>query len=177
MRNDDNAEAMREHILSQLDRWSFPSSEWEKKTVGEVSNLPVTFVPRMPMDQLITMGMQPNECHENAWFLQENDLDDETIHVVGWIDGGEGRYALHSVCEVAGRLICVTPVPFVQHAPFRFIRDDEIVVSVGVASFDFTRSGHEIGIGLRMHPERVIAECDTIKRRLLSGEDPYQVMR
>ena len=177
MCDEDTKEAMRSAILAQIDRWAFAPSAWESATVRAVSKLPTTLVQRLPTDQLFSIGMQPNECHDNAWFQQENDPEGESQFVVGWIDGGEGRYALHSVCEAQGILFCVTPTPHLAATPFKFIRDDQIQVSFDDESFSFTRDGGEIGVGIRMHPQKVIAECQVIKDRLQSGEDPYLVMR
>jgi hypothetical protein len=168
---------MRELFLRELDKWSFPVTDWELATVKEILRLPVISVHRAPAAQLEWMRMKPRECHVNARFMEENDPEKRTKRVIGWWQQ-DGNYVLHSIVRSRGKYMCVTPVHEGMNAssPFPFIRDPKIEVRVEEGRNSYYRNGVQIGPGVRRDPARTLADIEVVRERLLSGMDPYEAL-
>lgn len=89
-------------VLLELDRWSFPVTDWELATVKEIVRLRVIRVQRVDAAQLEWMRMKPRECHANARFYEENDPQRRSKHVIGWWPQN-GNYVLHSIVRSRGK--------------------------------------------------------------------------
>ena len=91
-------EAMRASMLKDIERWSFPPSDWEESVVASISKLAVVMVERASDEQLAWARMKPQECHANARFMEKNDPDRRTRQILGWWFQ-QGQYVLHSVIQ------------------------------------------------------------------------------
>lgn len=160
--------------LRELENWLFPITEWEVKTVAEISTLPMMRVTRAPDHILEHMRMTPRLCHENSRLLQENDPEQRVRQVTGWWLQ-DGQYLLHSVVDRYGTLICVTPAPLHDEQTFDFIPDAKIEWRDEGNYRNAYRDGVEIGPGVRANPEETIKELKGLKDRILAGEKPYCV--
>ena len=169
-------EAMRASMLENIERWSFPPSDWEKAVVASISQLTVVMVERASDDQLAWARMKPQECHANARFMEENCPDGRTRQILGWWFQ-QGQYVLHSVIRQGDTMICVTPSPYNTENPFQFIPDDEIEVRKEGDQYVFYRNEQPIGPGVRGDPETALRKGATLRKRLKSGINPYEVMR
>lgn len=169
-------EEVRVTFLQELEKWSFPISDWEIETVREITQLPSVRVTRYPTHVLAYMRMPPRQCHANARFMQDNDPDKRLKQVTGWWIQ-EGQYVLHSVVDQHGDYVCVTPAPMESDQPFDFIPDDKIEWRDEGEYRTAYRDGVEIGPGVRTNPVKLMEEMKIIKGRLLSGMNPYEAMR
>lgn len=169
-------EAMRASMLKDIDRWSFPPSDWEKAVVASISQLTIIMVERASDEQLAWARMKPQECHANARFMEANDPDGRTRQILGWWFQ-QGQYVLHSVIKQGDTLICVTPSPYNTENPFPFIPDDKIEVREEGDHYVCYRKGQPIGPGVRGDPETALREGALLRKRLESGINPYEAMR
>jgi hypothetical protein len=169
-------EEARATFLQELEKWSFPVSDWEARTVAEISKLPVVRVKRYPDDALAYMRMPPKECHKNARFMQDNDPDKRLRQVTGWWPQ-DGQYVLHSVVDQYGEYVCVTPAPMHHEDTFDFIPDDKIEWRDEVDYRVAYRDGVAIRPGVRSDPLKAIDDMKVVKERLLSGMNPYQAVQ
>ena len=166
----------RASFLQELEKWSFPTSDWEIKTVIEISQLPAVRVTRYPDEVLAYMRMPPRECHKNARFMQDNDPEKRLKQVTGWWPQ-EGQYVLHSVVDQHGEYVCVTPTPLHSEQTFDFIPDDKIEWRDEGDYRVAYRDGVAIGPGVRSDPPKMIAEMKAIRDRLMSGMNPYKAVQ
>ncbi|AUX78890.1 hypothetical protein [Sinorhizobium fredii] len=169
-------EKTRVSFLAELDKWYFPTTEWEARTVAEISQLPVVKVTRYPDDTLAYMRMPPRACHANARFMQDNDPDKRLRQVTGWWPQ-DGHYVLHSVVDQHGEYVCVTPAPMYVGRTFDFIPDEKIEWRDEGDYRTGYRNGIEIGPGVRADPAKTLAELESMRQRLLSGMNPYQAVK
>ena len=169
-------EAMRAYLLEEIERWSFPLSDWEKAMIALISQLPVVMVMRASDEELKQMRMQPQECHTNAQFMEENSPDRRVRQILGWWII-QDRYVLHSVIQQDDTMICVTPSPYSTETPFQFIPDDEIKARREGNQCVFYRNEQLIGVGLRSDPETLLREGAILRKQLESGINPYEIMR
>jgi hypothetical protein len=169
-------EIMRQAILEGLDEWSFPVSQWEKRSVAEIQSLPRVKVNRYPDEVLSYMRMPARRCHENAHFMQNNDPEGKIKHIVGWWVQGED-FVLHSVVLQGDQYVCVTPAPLESENTFEFVPDEKIEWRDEGNVRTAYRDGVAIGKGLRADPEKTLAELDEIRGQILSGADPYDAVR
>lgn len=169
-------EELRKALLEEMDKWSFPSTEWETRTVEEIRKLPVVKVRRYPDDTLAWMRMPPRQCHANARFMQENDPERRARQVTGWWVQ-EGDYLLHSVVARDGEYLCVTPAPLHQDDLFDFIPDPKIEWREEGDHRVAYRDDVEIGPGVRSDPVGTLAKIEEMRARLLSGMNPYEVVK
>lgn len=169
-------EETRASFLLELEKWSFPVTDWEIETVRQISKLPVVRVTRYPDDALAYMRMPARRCHQNARFMQDNDPKKRLKQVTGWWPQ-DGQYVLHSVVDQCRGYVCVTPAPLHTEQTFDFIPDDKIEWrdegDVRVAY----RDGVAIGVGVRSDPVKTIAELNETRKRLTSGMNPYEAIR
>ena len=159
-----------ETFLEIMKPWIGPTSAWEKNVVREISQLPVVHVCRLPLHTLADMGMEPNCCHENCAWLEENDPHRRARSITGWLRDPTGNYVLHAVILVNGKFTCITPTTYVNVEGFDFVPDIKIVISrTSEGDFRFCRDGHPIGAGVRVDPAATIAYLERIKQRLEEG--------
>lgn len=173
-----NDAAIRDVFLTELNRWSFPVTDWEVATAKKIARLPVISVHRVPAAQLEWMRVKPRQCHVNARFMEENDPEKRTKRVIGWWSQ-DGNYVLHFIVRSRGDYVCVTPVDEKMDAgsPFPFIRDPKIEVREENGFHGYYRDGVKIGPGVRRDPSKTPAEIEIVRQRLLSGMDPYEAVK
>lgn len=169
-------DALRAEFLAQSEQWTFPASEWEARSIEEIKELPFIKVHRPSDEQLEWMRMPAKTCHANARFMEENDPDDRAKRITGWWLQ-EGNYVLHSIVNQLGNMICVTPSPYSRENPFDFIPDAKIEWREEGDYFEAYRDDVKIGPGLRSDPAKVLAECEDVLNRLLSGMNPYKAVQ
>lgn len=169
-------EAMRKALLADLEEWSFEPTDWEARTVSEIQSLPIVTVGRGPDDQLAYMRMVARQCHQNAAFMEKNDPEGLTKQVTGWWIQ-QDNYVLHSIILQAGQYICVTPAPLESADSFDFVPDPKIEWREEGSYRIAYRDGVEIGKGVRRNPAKAVAEINEIKKRLLSGMNPYKAVQ
>lgn len=171
-----NLERVRQSFLAEIDKWAFPATDWEARTVEELKSMPRTKVIRYPDDALEYMRMPPRECHVNARFMQDNDPEGRLRQVTGWWLQDD-NYVLHSVVDQYGRLVCVTPAPLHPENSFDFIPDPKIEWRDEDDYREAYREGVCIGPGLRSNPEKTLAQLAVIRTRLISGMNPYKAVQ
>lgn len=169
-------EAMRASMLKDIERWSFPPSDWEAGLVAEIAQLDMILVERASDDQLAWARMKAQKCHANARFMEVSDPHGKTRQILGWWFQ-QGQYVLHSIIQQGDTMICVTPSPFNTENPFPFIPDDKIEVREEEDHYVCYRNGQLIGPGVRSDPEGALREGEALRRRLESGVNPYEAMR
>ena len=117
----------REQLLTDLvalnaETSAMPPSQWEADTLAEVLTFQRVVVTRPPRDQLLSAGFAPYNCHLNCAEHTANDPEKSSRHVSGWLVHGYDLI-LHSVVEMRGQWLCLTP-QLVDVAPqFQFIPD------------------------------------------------------
>ena len=171
--------SLRDVLLAEVDRWSFPVTDWELATVKEIERLPVVTAHRMPAAQLEWMRMEPRECHANARFMEAKDPDRRMKQVIGWWPQGD-HYVLHSVVRNRlGQYVCVTPVDakLVPDTQFDFVPDLTIEVREESGVRSCYRDGVQIGAGVRRDPAQSLANAGIVRQRLLSGIDAYEAVK
>ncbi|CDZ41590.1 Hypothetical protein NGAL_HAMBI1145_59680 [Neorhizobium galegae bv. officinalis] len=159
-----------ELILRNASWLAFPATEWEAQTLREVLLLPRVIVTRPPEEQLLAAEMVPYDCHANCSRQEANDPERTSRHVCGWIIDSSDLI-LHSVVEMSGQWLCLTPqlVPGPRH--FEFIPDPLIEwrdTDDGSAR-DAIREGMPLPHALRKYPERHIRMRDELLRLVASG--------
>lgn len=168
-------ENIRKALLGELEKWSFPATEWERNAIKEILAMTSSSVTPFSHAQMLSMNMKPQQCHVNASEYARLDPEKKTEHLIGWWVQSE-RLILHSVVRRDGRLNCLTPSAFGHDESFQFIHDPRIEVQdEGVRKF-MLRDGTRIGPGLRMDPETLMAKYASWKSRLLAGESPDKVV-
>ncbi|NCM95856.1 MAG: hypothetical protein GW948_00615 [Rhodobacterales bacterium] len=169
-------ETVRAEFLAELEKWSFPATDWEWATVEEIRRLPVIKVHRVTDEDLAWMRMPARQCHVNARFMERKDPEGRSKQITGWWLQ-DGNYVLHSIVNQRGKLICVTPAPLQPENPFDFIPDPKIEWREEGDFLEAYRDRVKIGPGVRSNPTNVIAELDVIRQRLLSGMNPYKAVQ
>lgn len=162
-------------LIEELDKWLFPATDWERLAVKEILATPSAHVTRLPADQLARMNMKAQQCHVNASEYARLDPEKKTEHLIGWWVQPE-RLVLHSVVRREGTLICLTPTSFGHGSSLKFIHDGKIEVREDGNRRPLLRDGVNIGPGLRIEPEALIAKYSSWKARLEAGEDPNAVL-
>lgn len=159
----------RQHLLDMIDAWSFPPSDWEAALVLEISELPVFLVPRLDAATLSAMNVHQNQCHANVRRYVRSDESGASRWIAGWwINGSD--LVFHSVVEIDGQLICITPSPEGE-AEIPFIPDPTIEWTEEGEYGAAYRNEREIGIGIRRFPALTIAMYQMARERLLAGMD------
>jgi hypothetical protein len=158
---------MKKMYLANLSNWLFEPTEWEKKTVSEIEQLPIVQVRRYPDDALKWMKMPPQQCHENAAFMQKNDPGKSVSHITGWWIQSD-CYVLHSVILREDQYSCVTPAPYETTNIFDFVPDSKIVWREDGLVRSAFRDNVMIGKGVRKNPVEHLATTRAIRQRLLS---------
>lgn len=144
-------------IHRNIELMAFPPSAREAVTYAEVIALPRVVVTRPPAENLLEAGFVPYDCHRNCAEQVANDPKASSRHVVGWLPYG-GDLILHSVAEIAGSWLCLTPQIVAAPSQFDFIPDPHIEWRDGDDGLSKTafRHGHEIPEALRWNPHRHI---------------------
>lgn len=158
-----------ELALRNAEQMSLPPTEVEANTLAEVLALPRVTVTRPPKEQLLAAGMRPYDCHANCFELATNDPKQMTRHVFGWLIYGSDLI-LHSVVEMRGRWLCLTPQLVPAPSQFEFIPDAHIEWrETGDGERHPFRCGVSIPSALRKYPEYHIRMRDEFHNLLASG--------
>jgi hypothetical protein len=161
--------------LEDVAAWEFPSSPWESAVCAELRDKTVLVVPRAPINQLNSMPLRPKECHANVRWYVKNDPYKETRAVTGWWLQWPD-FVLHSVIEINGQLICITPSYF-HETELHFIPDPKINWIETGEVYSAVRDGQVIRIGVRTFPSFTMARCAILRERLLAGIDPSSAIQ
>jgi hypothetical protein len=167
-------EALRQKMLAEGAKWDFPPSSWEQALCTELRNRTPEVVRRAPASQLSLMRMPANECHANVRWYVKSDPSKAARAVAGWWLQWPD-FVLHSVVEVDGQLICITPSQF-DELDFPFIPDPEIGWIENRNVYSAVRGGHSIGRGVRAYPAFTMARNAIVRERLLAGVDPFEAI-
>src|ERR1700682_1693078 len=130
-------EALRQETLKKSEEWNFPASPWEAAVCAELQEEAVVLVRRAPAEQLAWSRMLASQCHGNARWYTKNDPSGKARMVTGWWVQWP-NFVLHSVVEIEGRLICITPssfhddgeIPFIPDAKISWIEDGDVYSAV-----------------------------------------------
>lgn len=171
---DNRARELQDYLLWQADGWSFPPSEWEARIIEDLHAMQGYRIPRLPDAELIELGLQPNKCHENARWCEQNDVRGGTKAVAGWwLQGME--FVLHSVVSYGGELCCVTPSRLGE-SEINFYPDPHIEWIERDGELAAMRNGEIVGLGVRRFPAFTIAQHELVRMRLAIGMEPDQAM-
>ena len=128
-----------------------PYEPWERNLVRHLDRQ-----PRSPVLYAVdnSPGLRSGECHHNA--ERYCNVDCRATHVLGWLDDGNG-YILHSVVQVEGQLLEITPLRLSLTLPwlmFSFVRDPALSLTWqkrgnGNTRAVITREGREMPSSLR----------------------------
>ena len=164
-----------ELALRNAEGMAFPPSAWEAETLNQVLTLPRVTVTRPPPDQLLAAGMAPYDCHRNCAEQEANDPDRRSRHVWGWLINGSDLI-LHSVVEIGGKWVCLTPQLIPASPTFQFIPDPTIEWrdEPGTAIRNAFRNGTPVPDALRKYPELHIRMRDEFFRLVATGVQPYE---
>lgn len=157
-------------IQRNIELMAFPPSAREAATYAEVIALPRVVVTRPPAEDLLEAGFAPYDCHRNCAEQVANDPKAASRHVVGWLPYGEDLI-LHSVAEIAGRWLCLTPQFVPAPSRFDFIPDPHIEWhnrDDGLSKTAF-RHGQEAPEALRKDPHRHIRMRDEFLAMVEAG--------
>lgn len=159
-----------EIALRSAEELALPPSDWEAETLSEILALPRVTVTRPPVDGLLAAGMVLHDCHSNCASQAANDPDQLTRHFWGWWIYGPTA-VLHSVVEMRGKWLCLTPQARPLPAKFQFIPDLAIEwrVSHDGQSNEPYRGGIPVPNALRKYPERHIRMRDELVAMVALG--------
>lgn len=118
-------EMLSEIALRSAEELAVPPSDREARTLAELSELPRVIITRPPAEGLLAAGMVLHNCHSNCASQAANDPQQATRHVWGWWIYGP-TVVLHSVVEMAGTWLCLTPQARRLPPRFQFIPDTAI---------------------------------------------------
>lgn len=165
-------EALRQRMLDQGKRWDFPPSPWEAAVCADLREREeeVVIVRRASAEELAWARMPANECHTNARWYAQNDPTGKARAVTGWWVQWPA-FVLHSVVEIEGVLICLTPSPM-HETEIPFIPDPRITWIEDGQHYSAVRDGKVIGVGVRVFPAFTMAQGAVVQERLLSGINP-----
>jgi hypothetical protein len=164
--------ALLQKCLKMSEEWDFPPSPWEAAVCADLREEDVVVVARAPIDQLAWARMPANECHANVRWYAKNDPSGNSRAVVGWWVQWP-NFVLHSVVEIEGQLICITPSPYGE-TEIPFIPDPKIEWIENGDIYSAIRDGRPIGIGVRVFPKFTMAQNAIVRERLLGGCDPLK---
>jgi len=168
----------RAKFLAEIEVWTQPPTDEERRTVAEIEKLPFVTIKRIEPHILDYMGMQPQQCHENAGqYVKMAPPDQNYTAVTGWWRIGD-TYVAHSVIANAdGDMACITPHP-ITNTEIDFAPDPRIIWSEdGEYMRAAMADGTKVPQLLRSNPERVIAHQMKIKGRLESGMNPFHAVQ
>jgi len=163
-----------EIALRSAEELAVPPSDWEARTLVELSELPRVIVTRPPAEGLLAAGMVLHDCHSNCASQAANDPQQATRHVWGWWIYGP-TVVLHSVVEMAGTWLCLTPQARRLPPRFQFIPDTAIEwrASTDRLFNQPYRNGVPLPNALRKYPERHIEMLDELVRLMAAGMSAY----
>lgn len=167
-------EELGELALRNASQLAFPPTDWEADTLAEVLALPRVTVTRPPEEELLAAGMLPYDCHSNCSAQAANDPERATCHVWGWLILGS-NLILHSVVEVRGQWLCLTPQLVRAASRFQFIPDPFIEwrESRDGNSREAFRGGVMLPMGLRKYPEHHVRMWDQFHILVTSGMSAF----
>ncbi len=167
---------LRETFADSAARWMFARSPWEDRAVVEILACPAEVAYRTDSATLRRLGLPERDCHSNVERYAAARTDIAAWPVLGWWRQ-PNVLVLHSVVEIDGRLICVTPSDVDSSPSFPFIRDTRLMWDSDDDGRVCRRDGRRIGPGLRIDPDQVIADTRLILSRLQSGMNPYEAVK
>jgi hypothetical protein len=163
-------EALSEIALKSAEELAREPSAWEADTLSTILKLPRVVVTRPPVKDLIAAGMILHDCHSNCASQAANDPTGTSRHVWGWWIYGP-TVVLHSVIEMQGRWLCLTPQARLLPSQFQFIPDSAIEwrVSSDEESNEPFRDGVLLPNALRRYPEHHIRMRDELLALMETG--------
>jgi hypothetical protein len=167
---------LRNAFIEGAERWMFDKSRWEEDAVAEILSFPVEVAHRQDPALLRKLGLPERDCHTNAERYAGARANPLVRPVLGWWRQ-PNVLLLHSVIEMDGRLVCVTPSDVDPSPTFAFVRDSKLAWDEGRSDRFCRRDGRRIGPGLRIDPDQVMADTALILARLRSGMNPYEAVK
>jgi len=168
----------RDYVISELKRWSFPTSERETEIALHIAeNLRVETITRYTPEQLAWMKMKQNACFQNSYFMEKNDPEGKTRVVHGWMpdEGGEA-YVRHAVIRNDHGLFCVTPMAVDFGPTMQFIVDPDLGTTEDHTGFTYRGEPFKWP-GIRCNPEHTLAQNTLRIRHLRIGASIKKVMQ
>lgn len=170
-------DAKREWLLAQLDLWGAPDSDEERQLVREIGGLQSVIAPMANEELLISAGMKAGQSHQNCRFMERNDPVYGTKAITGWWSQGNGIYVHHSVINVNGNWMDVTPPPAEGVGDrISFLPDPAIVWVDEDGVVSARRNGRRVPKLARADAQFVVDQCIKIRARLARGMHPDQAM-
>lgn len=167
---------LRDTFADTAARWMFARSAWEDRAVAELLARPADLAYRADPATLRNLGLPERDCHSNVERYAAARADAAARPVLGWWRQAN-VLVLHSVVEIRGRLICVTPTDIDPRPYFPFVRDPRLEWDSDDEERFCRLDGRRIGPGLRIDPDQVIADTALILSRLRSGMNPYEAVK
>lgn len=161
---------LHQFIFRNVEEMAFEPSEWEAATLLEVLALPRVTVTRPLEEQLLAIGMRPNDCHANCAAQAANGTEGRSRHVWGWYLHGSDLI-LHSVVDIGGDWYCLTPQTTSLPSRFQFIPDSQIewqASSDGMGR-DAFRGGRQLPLALRKYPKVHVRMRDEFMSLIAAG--------
>lgn len=126
-------------FISEIRRWGGPEIDGETQLFAEISSLPREDFAKPQDHKLAALGTVPRQCHLNCFkFVSDAPLGADVKAVSGWLVV-ENSYAIsHTLVELDGNLVCITPG---QIPPTKFVRDRKIVLVEEAGTLRPTREG------------------------------------
>ncbi len=167
---------LRHDFVESAERWMFPRSRWEDDAVAEILSYPIEVAHRADSALLQRLNLGARDCHTNAERYALARASAGAVPVLGWWRQ-PNVLLLHSVVEIEGRLMCVTPSDVDPSPTFAFVRDGRLAWDSDAEGRFCRRDGQRIGPGLRIDPDQVIADTALTLSRLRSGMNPYEAVK
>jgi hypothetical protein len=168
-------EQLRSIMMEELTTMAAAPSEQELQLAAELLLLPAAWAQRESPERLAWANMQPRQCHPNVAAYVRLDPNQRSIHRVGWWKQG-AQFVLHSVVEIDGAFVCLTPQQPGVPDRFPFVLDPKITLSDdGGGIIGFRRDGQPFPKVVRANPAPVIQVAKLGLDRLASGMDPHSV--
>lgn len=163
-------------LIRNCDQFSVPYTKEEGKLLKKIQKLPTVNVVRCKSQDMVDIGMRTGECHFNVIRLRNTDISihKNSKHVFGWLFENN-MYHLHSVLYYEGEYRDITPLPFCHNHTYDFHVDK--FVSIGFKRNKILRNGKALNPHFaRVNARETIELVTDCKRRLLTGDDPFDVM-
>lgn len=167
-------EAIRKRHIELSKHWDFPPTAEEAVVCAGLRELSIVTVRRASPEELAFMRMPANSCHQNAWWYERNDPTGRSRAVTGWWVQWPD-FVLHSVLQIDGNYICITPQYF-DDGDFPFMPDPAIAWEKREDKYIAKKEEYEIGIGVRLFPEFTMARLEIVRKRLMAGVNPFKAI-
>ena len=155
-------------LVFELERLLDEPTEEERRLVREVRNLKTVTVKRAPLSVIRHMRMVERQCHQNAAFYARHDPTKSCRMVSGWWHY-HSIWALHSIIADKTEMRCITPHP---NETFIFSPDPKVTLRLDPdGNGGPVRNGGPVPMMVRLAPDRVRRDAESLLARLRAGDD------